>query len=114
MLTNSPLDKHLISQIRDRAQRDPQHVAMRCASQNPDHSDQQWQELNWQQLIEKIDQTSLALLQQDLAVQAKVCIWSQNMPQWTVADLGCMQARLVAIPLYPTSSSVSRRNTMRP
>ena len=103
MLTNSPLDKHLISQIRDRAQRDPQHVAMRCASQNPDQQSQ-WQELNWQQLIEKIDQTSLALLQQDLEVQAKVCIWSQNMPQWTVADLGCMQARLVAIPLYPTST----------
>ena len=105
MLTSSPLDTHLISQIRDRAQRNPQHIAMRCASHNSDHQPEAWwQEMNWQQLIEKIDQTSRALLQHDLGVQAKVCIWSQNMPQWSVADLGCLQARLVVVPLYPTSS----------
>ncbi len=105
MPTSSPLDTHLISQIRDRAQRNPQHIAMRCASHNSDHQPEAWwQEMNWQQLSEKIDQTSRALLQHDLEVQAKVCIWSQNMPQWSVADLGCLQARLVVVPLYPTSS----------
>lgn len=105
MLTNSQLDKHLISQIHDRAQRNPQHIAMRCAADSSDHQPETWcQEINWQQLIEKIDQTSLALLQLGLEVQEKVCIWSQNMPQWSIADLGSLQARLVVVPLYPTST----------
>ncbi|WP_419835002.1 AMP-dependent synthetase/ligase [Endozoicomonas atrinae] len=104
---NSPLNMHLISQIRDRAQRSPEHIAMRFATQSSDQDAHQneWQEVSWHQLSEKIDQASRALLKQNLRVQAKVGIWSQNMPQWTVADLACLQARLVTVPLYPTSTT---------
>ncbi|MFK0569949.1 AMP-dependent synthetase/ligase [Endozoicomonas sp.] len=104
---NSPLNMHLISQIRERAQRNPEQIAMRFASQVSAQraSEKQWQGINWRQLSEKIDQASRALLKQNLCVQTKVGIWSQNMPEWTIADLACLQARLVTVPLYPTSTT---------
>ncbi|WP_209201458.1 AMP-binding protein [Salinisphaera sp. G21_0] len=77
---------HLISQIRDRAQRNPEHIAMRFITQSADQDARQWQEVSWHQLSKKIDQASRALLQQNQQVQAKVGIWSQNMPQWTVTS----------------------------
>ncbi len=107
---NSPLNMHLISQIRERAQRNPEQIAMRFANQSSDQRSPQdahqqaWLEVSWHQLGDKIDQASKALLKKNLHVQAKVGIWSQNMPQWTVADLACLQARLVTVPLYPTST----------
>ena len=110
MPMNSPLNMHLISQIRERAQRNPEQIAMRFASQSSDQRSpqdahqQDWLEVSWHQLGDKIDQASKALLKKNLHVQAKVGIWSQNMPQWTVADLACLQARLVTVPLYPTST----------
>ncbi len=100
MPMNSPLNMHLISLIQERVQRHPEQVAMRFASD----CSEDWKQLSWQQLSDKVCKTSHALLQQNLGVQEKVGIWSQNMPQWTVADLACLQARLVTVPLYPTST----------
>lgn len=104
---NTPLNMHLISQIHDRARRNPKHVAMRFVTQSSDQNAHQneWQEVSWHQLSKKIDLASRALLKQNLHVQSKVGIWSRNMPQWTIADLSCLQARLVTVPLYPTSTT---------
>lgn len=99
---NSSLTMHLVNQIRERAERSPEQVAMRFASNNDGQND--WQSIHWNELSQSIDQTSRALLSLNLQVQEKVGIWSRNMPQWTMADLGCLQARLVTVPLYPTST----------
>ena len=102
MQTDNPLTMHLVSQMRERALRNPDHIAMRNAMPGTEAS--RWDSLSWQQVSDVVDQTSLALLAKDLPAQANVAIWSQNMPQWTVADLACLQARLVVVPIYPTSS----------
>ena len=99
---NSPLTMHLVNQMRERAERSPEQVAMRFA-QNKDGQNI-WQDISWQTLSQNIDQTSEALLGLNLKTQEKVGIWSRNMPEWTMADLGCLQARLVTVPLYPTST----------
>ncbi len=100
--------QHLVSQIRDRATRNPKHIAMRIAAvhsdENANNPSHQWQKITWQHLSDTIDQTSCALLKKNLPVQAKVGIWSHNMPQWTIAELACSQARLVTVPIYPTSA----------
>ncbi|OED47209.1 long-chain fatty acid--CoA ligase [Endozoicomonas sp. (ex Bugula neritina AB1)] len=99
---NSPLTMHLVNQFRERAERSPEQVAMRFTSNIDDQNS--WQDISWNELSQNIDQTSRALLSLNLQVQEKVGIWSRNMPEWTMADLGCLQARLVTVPLYPTST----------
>ena len=94
------LSKHIVSQFRDRAGRSANKVAIRHTDK-----DGSWQEVYWHELSKKIDQTSKALLKLNLKVQDKVAIWSRNMPEWTMADVGCLQARLVVVPLYPTSTN---------
>ena len=96
---NSSLNIHLVSQFRDRAQRSADHVAIRHTDK-----DGSWQKIHWHELSKKIDLTSKALLKLNLKVQDNVAIWSRNMPEWTMADVGCLQARLVVVPLYPTST----------
>ncbi|KEI71979.1 hypothetical protein GV64_15715 [Endozoicomonas elysicola] len=97
----------MLDRLDERARSIPQQTAIRSATPSanlrPDQA--QWQEINWQQFKQKIDQTSLALLRHDLPAQTKIGIWSPNMPQWPVADLACQQARLVSVPLYPTDAA---------
>ena len=96
----SSLSMHLVSQFRDRAERSANSVAIRHTDK-----DGSWQEIHWRELSKKIDQTSRALLNLSLKAQDKVAIWSRNMPEWTMTDVGCLQARLVVVPLYPTSTN---------
>ena len=98
----SPLDNHLITQIRERAERNPAQNAMRFTRPS---NEGDWQNICWADLIKKIDQTTMALLNLNLNVQDKVAIWSRNMPEWSMSDLGALQARLVTVPLYPTSTA---------
>ena len=106
-MTVSSTNMHLVSQIRDRARRNPDQIAMRVASEKtePLHLENKlpWQKISWNQLIDTIDKTSCALLKHVVPVQSKIGIWSANIPQWTIADLACLQARLVTVPLYPSS-----------
>ena len=98
----SLLSMHLVSQFRERAERSPENIAIRFMRTTNGQSS--WQELCWREFSQKINQTSMALINLKLNAQDKVAIWSRNMPEWTVADAGCLQARLVTIPLYPTST----------
>ncbi|MGI9274193.1 MAG: AMP-dependent synthetase/ligase [Endozoicomonas sp.] len=90
---------HLISQIRQRVSQNANQTAIRFST------DGNWTELNWQQLGEKIDQTSRAILETGLPVQGNVGLWSSNMPEWSITDLACLQTRGVTVPLYPTSTA---------
>lgn len=101
MSSESLIKFHIVNQIRERAAHNPSQLAVRTAD---DDATDAWKALNWQEFQTIIDQTSLALLKLDLPAQSKVAIWSQNMPQWSAADIGALQARLVTVPLYPTNT----------
>ncbi|GAD78728.1 AMP-dependent synthetase/ligase [Vibrio ezurae] len=64
-----------------------------------------WQGISWSQFGQQMDAVSMALLAQGLSVQDKVGIYSNNMPKWTMADIGALQARIVTVPIYPTNTA---------
>ncbi|GEA50501.1 long-chain-fatty-acid--CoA ligase [Vibrio inusitatus NBRC 102082] len=64
-----------------------------------------WCDISWSQFGQQMDAVSMALLAQGLSVQDKVGIYSNNMPKWTMADIGALQARVVTVPIYPTNTA---------
>ncbi|QIZ78944.1 AMP-dependent synthetase/ligase [Ferrimonas lipolytica] len=68
-------------------------------------SDNQWQDISWQQFGLFADGISRALLALGLEVQDKIAIFAQNSPQWTIADIAAAQIRAVSAPIYPTNTT---------
>lgn len=94
---------HLVSLIRQRSNNHSRQTAIRFSENH------QWQSMNWQQLGEKIDCVSRSLLTDNLPIQTNIGIWSQNLPEWTIADLGILQTRCVTVPIYPTNTAEQAR-----
>ncbi len=66
---------------------------------------EEWQGITWTQFGQQVDALSLALLAQGLGVQDKIGIFSNNMPQWTIADIAALQLLGVTVPIYPTNTA---------
>ncbi len=64
-----------------------------------------WQSISWLDLEQKVRATAKALL--DLAVQEgeMVGIFSQNCPQWSIADYGILSIRGVSVPVFATDTA---------
>ncbi|MEG9531356.1 long-chain fatty acid--CoA ligase [Mannheimia indoligenes] len=93
------LDFHFINRFHQQAQRLPLQPAARFLQNG------KWVELNWVTLQKHIDELSYALLASGIEVQDKVAIFAQNMPRWTIADIGTMQIRAVSVPIYATNTT---------
>ncbi|MBW3697189.1 long-chain fatty acid--CoA ligase [Vibrio sp. T187] len=93
------LDFHIVKRLRDQIAQGGDRTALKHKVSNA------WQGISWKQFGQQIDALSLALLAQGLRVQDKIGIFSNNMPQWTVADFASLQARLVTVPIYPTNTA---------
>lgn len=93
------LDFHFINRFHQQAQRLPLQTAARFLQNG------KWVELNWVTLQKHIDELSYALLASGIGVQDKVAIFAQNMPRWTIADIGTMQIRAVSVPIYATNTA---------
>ncbi|MEG9476123.1 long-chain fatty acid--CoA ligase [Mannheimia indoligenes] len=93
------LDFHFINRFHQQAQRLSLQPAARFLQNG------KWVELNWVTLQKHIDELSYALLASGIEVQDKVAIFAQNMPRWTIADIGTMQIRAVSVPIYATNTA---------
>ncbi|MEZ9747436.1 long-chain fatty acid--CoA ligase [Vibrio splendidus] len=93
------LDFHIVKRLRDQIAQGGNRTALKHKVDNV------WQGISWEQFGQQIDTLSLALLAHGLRVQDKIGIFSNNMPQWTVADFASLQARLVTVPIYPTNTA---------
>ena len=93
------LDFHIVKRLRDQIAQGGNRTALKHKVDNV------WQGISWEQFGQQIDTLSLALLAQGLRVQDKIGIFSNNMPQWTVADFASLQARIVTVPIYPTNTA---------
>lgn len=93
------LDFHIVQRIRDRIAQGADRAALKHKVNGA------WQDISWKQFGQQVDAMSLALLAQGLRIQDKVGIFSNNMPQWTIADIGALQARIVTVPIYPTNTA---------
>lgn len=93
------LDFHIVTNIRHQTAQGGKRTALRYKA------GEKWLDISWQQFGEQMDALSLALLAQGLDVQDKVGIYANNMPRWTIADIGTLQLRCVTVPIYATNTA---------
>ncbi|OOH89343.1 long-chain fatty acid--CoA ligase [Pasteurellaceae bacterium 15-036681] len=95
----SSLDLHFVNRVRSQAKK----LANRTALRFSDHNN--WLEMNWSDFQNHIDKISFALLANGIGIQDKIAIFANNMPRWTMADIGAMQIRAIAVPIYATNTA---------
>ncbi|CAE6882772.1 COG1022 Long-chain acyl-CoA synthetases (AMP-forming) [Vibrio sp. B1FLJ16] len=93
------LDFHIVKRIREQIAKGGNRTALKHKV------GKEWQGISWQQFGLQVDNLSLALLAQGLRIQDKIGIFSNNMPQWTIADFAALQLRGVTVPIYPTNTA---------
>ena len=94
----SALDFHFINRIRFQAKNFANRTALRFQEQG------KWCNMEWSTFQQEIDNISLALIAQNIEIQDKIGIFAHNMPRWSIADFGAMQARVVTVPIYATNT----------
>jgi long-chain acyl-CoA synthetase len=62
----------------------------------------QWIDLSYQDLADRVQDLSIALLDLGLGTGDRVAILSENRPEWAIADYACLAARCTDVPIYPT------------
>ena len=92
------LDFHIVKRIRDQIAKGNDRIALKHKVGNV------WNGISWKQFGQQVDALSLALLAHGIRIQDKIGIFSNNMPQWTIADFAALQVRAVTVPIYPTNT----------
>ena len=90
---------HLTEMIFDRVQKYKKRPALYYKQYG------QWENISWEEMGNRIISVSRALLEFGLGVQERVGIYSQNKPQWTIADYGIMGIRGITTTIYATNSA---------
>ena len=72
-----------------------------------------WVNVSWCEFGIQTRQVSKALLKLGIDVQESVAIFSQNMPEWIVADLAIMSVRGITVPIYPTNSTTEAKYILK-
>lgn len=95
---NNLYDYHIVKRLQTQFFSRKNHIAYK-----------QWDtqcniDLSWETLAKKTRALSNALLNMGVDIQENVGIFSQNMIDWSIADIATLQLRAVTVPLYATSS----------
>jgi long-chain acyl-CoA synthetase len=85
----------IATRIRDRAESDPDGVALREKSLGI------WQETSWAEYGDLVERAASGLLALGVGPGDGVAIQCENRPEWLVADAGAVAARAVTIGLDP-------------
>ena len=96
------LDFHIVKNIREQVAKNGERTALKHKV------DGLWQGISWKQFGQQVDEISLALLAQGLRVQDKIGIFSNNMTQWTIADIAALQTRSVIVPIRSEERRVGK------
>lgn len=64
---------------------------------------------SWREWLQRVRETALALHELGIRKGDTVGIFSENRPEWTFADLGCLSLGAVVVPIYPTLSADDTR-----
>jgi long-chain acyl-CoA synthetase len=91
--------KHLAAMIDDSCRRHRHATAMRHKR------DGVWQTISYAALGEKLRQVANALIDLGIAPGEMVGIFSQNRPEWAIADFGILSAGAVSVPIYATNTA---------
>jgi long-chain acyl-CoA synthetase len=94
------MEKHLVEMVRNRASRYGTREVLRF--REPGTKD--YKGYNWQELVTISDNVSKSLLSLGFGPKSNIGIFSDNKPQWTLADLGILAIRGVVVPFFGTAS----------
>lgn len=84
--------------------RQAEKYGSRTALKYRDNTSGKWLKISWQAFSEKVMLTAEAMAEFGIEVQECIGIYSQNMPHCLFTDFGAYANRVVAIPMYATSS----------
>lgn len=71
-----------------------------------------WATQTYAELAQVVRQLASRLIDLVIAPGDRVAIFSSNRPEWTQADLACLSARAVSVPLYPSSTPDQLRHIL--
>lgn len=63
-----------------------------------------WSGISWNSFAYQAELVSKALIKTGVQVQDNIAIFSQNSPEWIIADVAIMNTRAVTVPIYATNS----------
>ncbi|GAA4840487.1 long-chain fatty acid--CoA ligase [Algivirga pacifica] len=87
------------------AQQNAEKYGERAALYYQRHGRGEWIPVSWQKFYQQIQGVGKALLKEGIKVQEMVGIFSQNMPEWSMADFGSLSVRAVPVPIYATNTA---------
>jgi len=91
--------KHLAQIVHGNAKKYGNKIALRAKVSGV------WQTISWLELEQKVRATAKALLELGVQEGEMVGIFSQNCPQWSIADYGILSIRGVSVPVYATDTA---------
>lgn len=86
--------------LKDRVKKYGDREVFRFKNKN----EQEYRSLNWNELNNEIDSVSKALLQLGFGYNSKIGIFSNNRPEWSIADYGILAIRGVVVPFFGTAT----------
>ena len=66
--------------------------------------DGEWQTLSWREVADQVCLLAEALRARGLTDGDRVCLVSENRPEWCIADLAIMAASCITVPAYTTNT----------
>jgi len=66
--------------------------------------EREWRETSWRSFGEQVRAVGKALIEAGIGEQKTAGIFSQNMPEWSIADIGALCIRAIPVPIYPTNT----------
>ncbi len=92
--------KHLIEDIKHNVER----FNTKNAIFYKNNKQNSWEGISWKNFGNEIEKVSKALLNAGISSQQNIAIFSENMPEWIIADVAIMGIRAVTVPIYATNS----------
>ena len=94
------INTHIGNEIRDKVS----HYKSKNAIYYKDAKLNSWVGISWLNFGKKTQSLSKALLNFGIKEQQNIAIFSENSPEWMIADIAIMSIRAVTVPIYATNS----------
>ncbi|MEI7638863.1 MAG: long-chain fatty acid--CoA ligase [Syntrophus sp. (in: bacteria)] len=92
-------EKHLALMVQKQVKKYGERTALRYRESG------QWQDISWKEVGERVHAVAKALLEMGIKTGDMVGVFSQNCPEWSIADLGILSVRGVSVPIYATNTA---------
>src|SRR5215472_19281206 len=66
--------------------------------------DSQWQRLTYYDVADRVRELAMGLYGLGLRAGDRLAIWSENRPEWNIADLATLALGAVDVPIYTTQA----------